>query len=272
MISADTYADSCDLVFDSIYNPDKILPKDPPRRIFVTGEKQTFAHNVKFIREIPGNPEVIYARTDHPFTRQMLWSLKPYVSHIYAVNCEFEHPMITHIPLGFYIPEVLPKQPDRTEKKYLCYTNFDYSDSPHIAHAPYKSARYDCIRYFDFPWIKSERELSNRTYFQRLSECEFVVCPFGFGLDTYRVYESAWCGARPIVLSSGLDSIHKQFGAVIVNDWSEVTEPFLREIVKQGPLCVDPKLFLAETCVPTLSCLSQPSDEFDDRTTSLLLS
>ena len=261
MISADAYANSSELVLDAIYNPDCIIPKTPPRRIFVTGEKQTFSNNVKLIRGIPDMPEVIYARTDHQFTRQMLWSLKPYVRHIYTVNCEFEHPMITHIPLGFYIPEVLPKQPINTQKKYLCYTNFDYTDSPHVAHNPYKSARYDCIRYFDFPWIKSERELSNQTYFKRLSECEFVVCPFGFVLDTYRVYESAWCGARPIVLSTGLDSIHKQFGAVIVNDWSEVTEPFLREIVKQGPLRVDPKLFLAETWVPKLPVSSQCLDD-----------
>ena len=260
MISADAYSASCDLILDPIYSPEVAFPAEPVRRIFVTNEKQTFSCNVKLIREVPTKPELVYARTDHQFTRQFFWSVKPYVSHIYAVNCEFEHPMITHIPLGFYIPEVLPKRPEGTHKKHLCYTNFDYSDSQWPAHNPYKGARLDCIRYFDFPWVKTERELSNRTYFKRLAECEFVVCPFGFGLDSYRVYEAAWCGARPIVLSSGLDSIHKQFGAVIVNDWSEVTEPFLLDIAKQGPLQVDPKLFLAETWIRSCHLDEQTTD------------
>lgn len=37
-------------------------------------------------------------------------------------------------------------------------------------------------------------------------------------------------GAIPIVMSSGLDEIYEKFGAIIVNDWSEVTEDFLKNI------------------------------------------
>jgi len=62
----------------------------------------------------------------------------------------------------------------------------------------------------------------------------------GFGVDTYRFYEAAWLGCTPIVMSSGLDDLHRKFGALIVNSWDEVTEELLQN---HTPVKVPDELF-----------------------------
>jgi hypothetical protein len=52
-----------------------------------------------------------------------------------------------------------------------------------------------------------------------------------------------WHGARPIVLSSGLDDLHLKFGAIIVKDWSEVTEELLKQKLMEGIPIIDRGLF-----------------------------
>tara|TARA_B110000858_G_C17518606_1_gene343732 strand:- start:93 stop:305 length:213 start_codon:yes stop_codon:yes gene_type:complete len=49
----------------------------------------------------------------------------------------------------------------------------------------------------------------------------------GFGLDTHRFFETVWLKCTPIVISSGLDSLYKQYNALIVDSWDDVTEELL---------------------------------------------
>lgn len=245
IIGPESYAAVCDLILDPAFNPDMLLPDKPIRRVFVTSEKNTFEKHLKFIRSLPNKPEIVYARSDQQFTRQMFWSLKEHVSHIYAVNCEFQHPMLTQLPLGL----ASPRMPEREgEKTILCYMNFNSSEPQYESHASYKYLRQDCARHF--PWVKTDpSELMPSAYYKRLMSSVFVICPFGFGIDTYRFYESVWCGARPVVLTSGLDPMYEKFGAVIVNDWSEVTEEFLKSKLQEVPQ-VDTSIFEVTTHIP----------------------
>lgn len=246
MISPDAYADLCDLVIDPAFNPELVIPDKPIRRVFVTAEKNTFEKHLRFLRSLPDKPELIYARSDQQFTRQMFWSVKEHVSHVYAVNCEFQHPMLTQIPLGVACPSALPAR--NAEKSVLCYMNFNSAEPSYESHASYKYLRQDCARHF--PWVKTDSpELMQSAYYKRLLASAFVICPFGFGIDTYRFYESVWCGARPVVITSGLDPLYKKFGAVIVNDWSEVTEEFLKEKLKEVPE-VDSSIFDVKSHIP----------------------
>ena len=160
------------------------------------------------------------------------------------MNCDFDDELITKIPIGFFNPYLLNAVKPR-EKTILCYGNFWYHrDVVNAAHWCYTIARKKCTEHFaDKKFVLQENSLSAIMYHTRLSESCFVICPFGYGLDTHRVYEAAWWGARPIVLSSGLDELHLKFGAVIVKDWSEVTEEFLKRKLEEGPPNVDRRLF-----------------------------
>jgi len=262
LVSYDNYVRLSDLIVDPYYNPDLKIQGSNVKRVLVTGEKQIFHKNVKLLREIPGKPELLYCRTDEPFTRQMLESIKPFYSHVYAVNCDFWHPMVTQIPIGFNT--IYQFQADEVpERNLLCYVNFDHEQSQYQAHSPYRYAREDCYNYFkdlEFAFKEADR-ISSYAYFRRMTQSHFVICPYGYGLDTYRVYEAAWCGARPVVLSSGLDPLHAKYGALIVKDWSEVTREFLERKLVEEPFKPLTDAFHIEHFIPLSPCTTPQSSQ-----------
>jgi hypothetical protein len=262
LISYDNYVRCSDLIVDPYYNPDLKIEGSNIKAVLVTGEKQIFQKNVKLLREIPGKPYLLYCRTDEQFTRQMFESIKPFYSHVYAVNCEFQHPMITQIPIGFNTIYQF-EAAEVPERNILCYINFDHEQSQYVAHAPYRYAREDCYNYFkdlEFAFKEGDK-ISSYAYFRRLTQSHCVICPHGYGLDSYRVYEAAWCGARPVVLSSGLDPLHAKFGAIIVNDWSEVTKEFLEKKLADEPFKFNPDVFHLEHFIPPSPCTPPPSTQ-----------
>ena len=65
------------------------------------------------------------------------------------------------------------------------------------------------------------------THFQKsLSESEYTICTFGFGLDCYRNYEALCCNSIPILLnckwSKGFED--ELGGCVLVNSWLELED------------------------------------------------
>jgi hypothetical protein len=68
-----------------------------------------------------------------------------------------------------------------------------------------------------------------------LRRTKFVICPFGVGKDTHRVYEALFFGCIPVIKTSFLDPMYDKLGGCwIVNDWSEVTEEECKKRWKKG--------------------------------------
>jgi hypothetical protein len=65
------------------------------------------------------------------------------------------------------------------------------------------------------------------TYLEQVGNAKFVLSPPGNGLDCHRTWEALLLGAAPIVLSSGLDPLFDRIPAVVINNWSILTERFL---------------------------------------------
>lgn len=70
-----------------------------------------------------------------------------------------------------------------------------------------------------------------KEYLTDLTHAQFVVCPAGNGLDCHRQWEVLLMGAIPVMLHSTLDPLFGPEGelpVVLVDDWSHVTEEFLK--------------------------------------------
>jgi hypothetical protein len=66
-------------------------------------------------------------------------------------------------------------------------------------------------------------------YLVDVSESQFVASPRGNGLDTHRLWEALYMGSYPIVKSSSLDPLYEGLPVLVVQDWAEVTESYLKE-------------------------------------------
>merc|ERR1712232_323233 len=50
----------------------------------------------------------------------------------------------------------------------------------------------------------------------------FVAAPFGGSLDTFRLWESLFLGSIPVVRSSPMDILYKDFPIIIIPSWASV--------------------------------------------------
>jgi hypothetical protein len=98
-------------------------------------------------------------------------------------------------------------------------------DDNNLHHLPGRVLRTNFLKIIENKSFitKASERISQDEYYKQIAQSKFVLCPMGVGMDTYRVYETAYLGSTPIVVSSGLDTIHKKFGALIVDKWDDLT-------------------------------------------------
>lgn len=181
-----------------------------------------------------------------------------YITHIFCQNCSISnHPKITQIPIGLDLHTLAygkkafgePKLavPDQesiilkirsmsleTPKKLIACGDFHFNDSMRYGNQLYKVFGEDRTSIF-----KKLKDLSCTYFFpsklprnllwQQKIQFAFSLCPPGNGIDTHRLWEDMILGLIPIVKTSPLDPLYKQYPIVIVNDWSEVTESNLQK-------------------------------------------
>jgi hypothetical protein len=143
------------------------------------------------------------------------------------------HPKMRLIPLGICwfaaksSVELLKKELAHNQQNFLlqkpifCNLSFSVCTNP--------KKRQPCMQYFKkkrFATVFSK--LSYKKYISALKNSQFVICPEGYNIDSYRIWESLICGAYPIVLSSSIDELFQDLPVVVVHSWQEVNEEFLK--------------------------------------------
>jgi hypothetical protein len=179
---------------------------------------------------------LVVHNTDETFDDVQMDRVRQYANKVYAANSSAKDAI--QMPLGFrddqYTPhKVLDEQKNSEKRDILCLLNFSIGTG--------NNERSDALNAFkDYIWaVKNTNNTpglhlehnNNETinlrkeFYKTLNKTKFVICPFGAGKDTHRVYEALFFGAIPIIKSSFLDPMYKALGECwIVNDWSEVTE------------------------------------------------
>ena len=186
----------------------------------------------------PKKITLVVHNTDETFEDSDMDRVRPYVNRVYAVNSSAKDAI--HIPLGFRdnqytshsVLDKIKRIPTNT-RNILCLLNFSIGNG--------NNERLNALNAFkDYDWaIKDTNNSPNmhldhknkeavhlrEKFYNTLTKTKFVICPFGAGKDTHRVYEALFFGAIPIIKNSFLDEMYKELGECwIVNDWSEVTE------------------------------------------------
>lgn len=184
-----------------------------------------FTQFINFLQtNTPKNKFILVTQnSDRDFTKSMLDSISPYVSRILAINCTVSDEIIQKIPLGFndHSTEVLENESfETTNKENLIYLNFKKH---------HHSERPICFDHFSkFDWVTIENNfLDVKSFYDNLKTFKYCISPRGTGIDTHRIYESLLFGVIPIVKTSTLDDLYREFPIIIVDDWTDVTYDFL---------------------------------------------
>ena len=159
-------------------------------------------------------------------------------------NCDLNHPKLIPIPIGIANPhwphgnakimemvlDYLEENPQREQYQKL-YINF----SVDTAHPDVRRPLYPLFENKSFAVFASRKPW--KEYLLEMAQYQFVLSPFGGGLDCLRTWEALLVGSIPVVKTSTLDSLYADLPVIIVKNWDEITEEFLekkyQEIIKK---------------------------------------
>ena len=145
-------------------------------------------------------------------------------------NATGKHPKLFAIPIGI-VSACYPKKGNtnmiekirnaNTSKKHLLCMNFVPRTN--------KAVRQPVLKLFSnklfcyHPPMKPFNE-----YIQDMAASKFVLSPDGYGVECHRTWEALMVNCIPIVKSGPLDHLYDDLPVLIVDDWSIITEEFLK--------------------------------------------
>ena len=73
------------------------------------------------------------------------------------------------------------------------------------------------------------KAISKNDYLDELAASYFVLSPTGYGIECWRTWEAIVLGCIPIVPHTFLDALYDDLPVLLVHDWTEINEDFLRK-------------------------------------------
>jgi hypothetical protein len=242
-ISGDDFRSIANHVYDDtnqFFDPKAVQKGDI---VFVAGEEPNGFDpqmRYRFFTEIHPYIENSYILITH---NADLSSPGPYINILedpkiflwFAENPDIsDHPKLIPIPIGLrnnhygrQLPYILSELEKHPEKKrcngWYVYGNFSIYTNPEK-----RQPVFDLFKSKKFVYFP-KKEKTQLEYLKDISKARFVLSPHGNGLDCYRTWEALILGSIPIVKTSSLDSLYTDLPVIIVKDWPEVTEFFLKQ-------------------------------------------
>ncbi len=168
---------------------------------------------------------------------EQAFSLKPNsISNWYGVHIDYEHNNLKPIPLGlsgeYSNKNLTPKYFQKNEyenhdKKNLLYINFQKNTND--------TERSKITDIFEnLEWVKIDQpNLQLDKYLNEIKSSYFVLCPFGNGIDTHRLWETLYAGSIPIIKKHVSYETTNDLPVLQVDSFEEITKDYLNEVLKK---------------------------------------
>lgn len=188
-------------------------------------------------------------------------NLLPYALHILTTNNWIDSPIVHNLPMGIRDgEEVFSAHKGFSQKTLLQFMKFNTLQNR-------INKNILCLLCFTtYTWCAEDRNLcynilNNKSFitnlnsqtfeesnansccgkvpleynYQKTLESHFILSPTGLGQATHRFFEAIMLGSIPIVKKTNtpFDKLYNFFPCLIINDWYEITEPFLKSNINQ---------------------------------------
>lgn len=153
----------------------------------------------------------------------------------WTINCHINHHKVKSLPLGLQNlhwrfdgntqsdPKTYKKYKSNPKEKKIL-GSFLVQNNHHERITCLNTAKkINCeLRIFKPEDRKNERYVDD--YFDTVSRYKFVLCPWGAGIDTHRLWETLYLGSIPITRQHTVYKDFKDYPIVFLDDWEELTE------------------------------------------------
>tara|TARA_X000000368_G_C23056910_1_gene724377 strand:+ start:4840 stop:5898 length:1059 start_codon:yes stop_codon:yes gene_type:complete len=154
----------------------------------------------------------------------------------FAINVEFNAKNLIPIPIGLassfqkkYLNNVNISNyiNDEFQKEYLLYVNFNPNTNT--------DERSHLLKYFkQIKWAKiDDSPVALEEYVKNIKQSYFVLCPWGNGIDTHRLWEALYLSSTPITKKHNTLMPYNKLPIYFVNDYSEINESSLLKSINK---------------------------------------
>ncbi len=226
------------LLKDFKINKNDIIQPGKIQTLVKHNKKICYFH-CKNLFKIPNDKNLysLFMLGDNPFTENIFNKLNNI--KIIATNNEVNNNIVSSLPLGItdtnWCPiignlDVIIEQFNKPKilNKKLLYKNFNIRmDNSYKYRKPLDSL------FNHLPWVtvgKFERSHSgHKKFIEEIYNHKFILCPWGCGIDTHRLWMSLYLGSIPITLYHPTYKQFRHLPIIFVNNWNEITEDFLNK-------------------------------------------
>ena len=183
--------------------------------------------NVKNLK----NLKLITNQTDTLITKK-IFNLKPNcIKDWYSINVGYKSDNLIPIPLGLsnnYSPKNILVEDINfsgltSNSKEFLYLNFSKNTN-------FKERTGIYEKFQEEKWsIVENPNLSLDKYHDSLKNYKFVLCPWGNGIDTHRIWETLYSGNIPVTKQHHTFSTSQDLPIIFVDSYEEITEKKLLE-------------------------------------------
>ena len=213
-----------------------------------TGNLDNLFYHLKHIDK-DFNLTLITHQSDTMITKKIFEKKPKCINKWFALNVDYKNNNLTPLPLGIandysYEKNIVSKDLNKniSEKNYFknkvsLYINFNENTN--------KKERSWIKPYFKkFDWATVEEDtLSLKEYSEKIQNSSFVICPWGNGVESHRIWETLLLGSIPVVKNHITFSNLENLPILFVNDFKEINkeklENFLETLEKNKILNLD---------------------------------
>lgn len=196
---------------------------------------------------VSGKKYLILYQTDNTFTKSAEVLLNYYEKIFSVNNIVIDNPRIISLPLGivdvgkeiafalcnsyrdFSVFNILKQRRELFKKnptKFL-YMNYRIPFNLKVRHDSLaiinnlQSCDYTNDTFKGESWLLFNDSNCYTQYFDKNLDHIFIACPEGFGIDSYRFYETLYLGRIPVVLHNPVTDMFKDLPILFLNKWED---------------------------------------------------
>ena len=188
-------------------------------------------YDLKNLKNISGL-KVIFAQSDRLIGKKILKKIPKCVELVYSINLDHINDKTKPLPMGLandYSPKNLLS--DQIEDKYnMSFTKdfklyLNFNENTNFKHRGKLKPFFE-----EFEWtIVRKDQVSLEEYKNDLQKYQFILCPWGNGIDTHRIWEALYSGSIPVIMEHKTFNNLNNLPIIFVKNYSEITSELLEK-------------------------------------------
>lgn len=190
-----------------------------------------------YLKKIPEvkNLTLISGQSDRTIDKKIFMKKPNSIIRWYSTNVNYIDSSLIPIPLGIandYSPKNLRRK-DFINKKNnaIKKENFLYVNMKRNTNEKERASVYEYFKNREWAIVKKPN-LTLQDYQRDLSQNKFVLCPWGNGYDTHRLWETLYSGSFPVTKFHPTYSSFKNLPIIFVNNYEDIDLNFLLSSVE----------------------------------------